>query len=95
MEPLLVIAAIGELVGGLPAAWIAGERGRSSVSGFLAGGLFGPIAVVAIGLAPAGTTGVFVECPECREGIRVEATCCPHCRADIPDEIEEPERREP
>jgi len=95
MELLLVAVAIWALIGGLPAAWIAGERGRSSVNGFLAGVFFGPIAVVAIGLAPVGTTGVYTECPECREGIRVEATCCPHCRADIPDDVEEPERRKP
>lgn len=88
MEPTLVVlvaVAVWALIGGLPAAWIAGERGRSATNGFLAGVFFGPIAVV--------TTGVYMECPECREGIRAEATCCPHCRADIPNEVEEPQRR--
>jgi hypothetical protein len=64
MEQLLVIVAIWALMGGAAAAWIAGERGRSATNGLLARVFFGPVAVVAIGLAPVGTTGVFLECPE-------------------------------
>jgi hypothetical protein len=84
--PLIVVLALWVLVGGGPAAWLAAERGRSVGNGLVAGMFFGPLAVVAIGLAPLGATGRFGQCPECLEGVRKFATRCPHCGADLIEE---------
>ena len=83
----VLLIAVWVLFLGGPAAWLAAERGRSAGNGLIAGMFFGPLAVIAIGLAPLGTTGRFRECPECLEGVRKLATKCPQCGADLIEEI--------
>ncbi len=68
------------LAEGLPALWLAGEKGRDPYIWAVIGVLFGPIAVAMVGFAPRRAGGIFGECPACREAIRAEARICPFCR---------------
>jgi hypothetical protein len=65
------------------AGWLADERGRGMGSWAIAGLLAGPVALLAVGLAPIGTTGSFKACVECQMGIPASATRCPYCRTDL------------
>ena len=90
MDPwllLILVLCVWVLFLGGPAAWLAVERGRSAWNGLIAGMFFGPLAVIAIGLAPLGATGRFRECPECLEGVRTLATKCPQCGTDLMEEV--------
>ena len=85
--PLIVVLCLWVLFLGEPSAWLAVERGRSAWNGLIAGMFFGPLAVIAIGLAPLGATGRFHQCPECLEGVRKLATKCSQCGADLIEEV--------
>ena len=90
MDPLITlifVLCLWVLFLGGPAAWLAVERGRSAWNGLLAGMFFGPLAVIAIGLAPLGATGRYRECPECLEGVRYSATKCSQCGSDLIEEV--------
>ena len=78
--PLLIVA-IGWLVCGLLAGWLAEQRGRSGGAWFLVGLLLGPLAILAVGLAPVETAVTPQEFVQVRatgwdpDGARI----CPHC----------------
>jgi MFS family permease len=75
---VLVAVAVG---------WLADQKGRSPVIWFLVGLLWGPFAVLLVGLAPRGASGQYHRCSECREPIRREAQVCPFCRTAIPTDL--------
>jgi hypothetical protein len=68
------------VVFGLPAAWLAGEKGRNPLAWLLAAVLIGPIAVLTVGLSPRSAGGAFGSCPRCREAVFADADVCPFCR---------------
>ena len=70
------------LIGGLPAAWLAAERGRSYFTWLLVGTLWGPLAILLVGLAPIRASGPFGPCTRCLEAVRIGAIRCPHCGWD-------------
>jgi hypothetical protein len=63
------------LIGGLPAAWLAAERGRGYVTWLLVGVFWGPLAVFVVGLAPIRPSGAFVPLRALRGTRPLE--CCP------------------
>lgn len=70
----------GLLSGGIPAMWLAGQKGRSEFAWLITGIFWGPLAVLPVGLAPRGASGQFGRCSECQEVIHLGARRCPHCR---------------
>lgn len=82
MTGLGFIVVLWILQGAL-AGWLANERGRDFFPWLITGVIFGPLAVIAVGLAPVGTTGVFKACVECQMGVPADATRCPYCRTDL------------
>jgi hypothetical protein len=67
------------LTGGLPAAWLATQRGRSALDWAFIGILLGPLAVLLVGLAPIQPAGRYGSCTRCSEVIRLTATRCRYC----------------
>lgn len=65
------------------AAWLAAERGRRFWEWFAMGLLTGPLAILAVGLAPVVPSGRFTACDECQLAIPRRATKCPHCGTDL------------
>jgi hypothetical protein len=63
--------------------WLADERGRGAGPWTVTGLIFGPLALLAVGLAPLGTAGLLKACVECQMGVPALATRCPHCRTDL------------
>ena len=63
--------------------WLADERGREFVPWAVTGLIFGPLALLAVGLAPLGTTGLLKACVECQMGVPADATRCPYCRTNL------------
>lgn len=53
MTGLVIGLVVWACFGALPAAWLAGEKGRSALPWFLIGLLLGPIAIITVGFAPA------------------------------------------
>jgi hypothetical protein len=68
--------------------WLAGEKGYDRVEWTIAGFVFGPLALWAIGMAPRGFLAPFTACPECSEAIYAAATKCPFCQTDLIAESE-------
>ena len=81
MTDQLLVIAIGLIVCGLLAAWLAEQKGHSAGAWFLAGLLVGPLAVIAVGLSPQ----VAPVTPQAVKETRAEgwdpdgARICPHC----------------
>ncbi len=68
---------------GLPASWLAVEKGRSEWSWFLLALVLGPLAILLLGLAPRGPQGRYQACPECSEAVFLSAVRCPFCGYDL------------
>ena len=68
---------------GLPAAWLARERGRDPANWLVAGLLLGPVALILVGLAPLGRSGRYAFCPACIETVWRLAPRCPYCGHEI------------
>ncbi len=72
-----VVGYVGAFL--LIARLIAQPKGRSAAWGLL--GVFG---LIILALLPARTgTGVWEECPECREPIKVGAVVCASCQSEL------------
>lgn len=56
MTWLVVVTAMACAFGGF-GAWVAGEKRRSPVEGFVISFLFGPLGVLVVALLPAGGSG--------------------------------------
>jgi hypothetical protein len=69
---------------GMPAYWLAYERGRPAGTWFIVGLFLGPIALLMLGFAPARGAGRFDECPFCLEAVRLGAVRCSHCGSAMP-----------
>jgi hypothetical protein len=82
---LLIWLGVMIVVGGVPAAWLASERGREPFIWLFVGVLLGPFAAVVVGLAPVAAGGKYGRCRRCAEPVRREATRCPHCAWDGAD----------
>jgi hypothetical protein len=67
---------------GVPCAWLAEQKGRSSLDGLVVGSVFGIVGILVIGLAPEKPSSEWV-CPRCAEAIRPQASMCPHCRIEL------------
>jgi hypothetical protein len=80
---LIVLFVLWALAGAIPAAWMAGQKGRSQVSWFLMGVFYGPFAVIMCGLTPVKTRGTGYVCPACVEPVHPTASRCPHCREGL------------
>ena len=63
--------------------WLADERGREFVPWAVTGLIFGPLALLAVGFAPLGTSGLLKACVEFQMGVPADATRCPYCRTDL------------
>jgi hypothetical protein len=73
--------------------WLASTKGRSAVSWAILGAIFGFIALIAVGFAPAPAASSSMDpferasartCPFCAEPIRRTATVCRFCRRSVP-----------
>lgn len=67
-------------------AAIASSKERSGFGWFILGFLFGPFALIAVGLMPSlkkefatATPDTHVKCPDCRELVFKDARKCKHC----------------
>jgi len=60
---------------------IAKSKHRSGAGWFIAGLLFGPLALLVALLPSAEQTQA---CPFCHEPVKLQASVCPHCRRDLP-----------
>lgn len=80
---LVVIAVLYWFTQATLTGWLATERGRSDGEWVLLGLLFGPIALIAVGLAPPKPGGRFKSCVECQLAVPALATRCPYCRTDL------------
>ncbi len=67
------------LVFGLPASWLAGEKGRPEWTWLLLALFLGPLAILLLGLAPRAPHGRYQACPECAEAVFLSAVRCPFC----------------
>ena len=76
------------------AAWLARERDRSALLWYILGLLFGPLAVLAVGLSGRATGDRYMPCLACREPIAAAARVCPHCRSDLAQLAEQQMRAE-
>lgn len=83
MEFWLIALAVGWIPNAAACRWLAGLKGHDVSQWTVAGLAFGPIALVAIGLAPRGFGEPFQACIECSEPIYLSATKCPHCQTDF------------
>ena len=73
------------IVCGIGSAAIASSKGRSTFGWLVLGLLFGPIAVLIVGLMakPAPDVETLRKCPFCAELILKEAKVCKHCGRDV------------
>jgi hypothetical protein len=69
------------LIFGVLASVIAHGKGRNSLGWFLAGTFVGPFALVVAFLPRVPRSGMFTQCPECREVIQQDAAACRYCRS--------------
>jgi len=88
VEPIFVILLADVLIIAPLTAWLANERGRSPSIWFVVAAIAGPVALVALGLAPARwdveeARQRVRRCPECDTRVSVAATRCPACRAKL------------
>lgn len=76
------------LLCGIVAAVIYSNKGRSGISAFLVGILFGPIGVILALVTPADTAsqerkavqgGAMKKCPNCAELVKADANVCRFC----------------
>lgn len=89
VQPIFVILLADVLIIAPLTAWIANERGRSPSIWFVLAAVAGPVALVALALAPARweveeARRRVRRCPECDTRVSLEATRCPACRAKLP-----------
>lgn len=66
------------------------EQGRAKArpEGYAYGIMLGWVGVLVLALLPAKGPGRGQrECPYCKEGMRVDATVCPHCRHTSGNEV--------
>jgi len=88
MSELFLAAVLAwSIPSALAARWLADEKGHEPNYWTVVGLLFGPLAVLTVGLAPRGLVG-FKPCVECYEAIHPLATKCPHCGSDLIGEDE-------
>lgn len=91
MDILWWILIVDTVVFGGLTAWLATTKSRSGFVWFVLGSLLGPLALLAVGLAPAslqgelpprssGVADLTKQCPDCGEDVRVEARICRFCR---------------
>ena len=79
---LLLVVLFVWLSHGLFAGWLAQEKGRRFGAWFTLALVFGPLAILTVGLSPRGYVG-FKPCLECQEPINLAATKCPFCTTDL------------
>jgi hypothetical protein len=70
----------GLVLWGLPAMWLADQKGRDPLAWVLLALFLGPIALLTVGMAPRGARGRYGRCPACRESIDLDAEVCAFCR---------------
>jgi len=93
-EWLLILFA-GLLLGGaIPAAWLAGERGRPPLDWALVGFFLGPVALLMVGLAPIAPAGAWLQCSICLGTVKAGARRCQHCGSSF-TQATAPESSEP
>lgn len=80
---ILIFIVVWAIIFGIPSAWLASQRGRSAFDWLFVGAVFGPAAVLMVGLAPVLPEGRYKPCVECMEPVRLAATTCPHCGEDL------------
>lgn len=92
--PAAVIAAILLLdlvLCGPLASWVADQKGRSPSVWFLAGAVAGPLALLAVGLAPTHWDAEYGRslarpCPICGTLVSLLASRCPACGSGLPQQ---------
>jgi hypothetical protein len=81
---LLLWIGVTLCVFGVPAAWLANEKGRNPAVWAIVGILIGPMAVLAVGFSPRVAEGEFGACPSCLEVVYRDAEMCPFCKTQYP-----------
>ena len=71
-------------------SWVvANSRGRMAGAWFILGLIFGPLALITVGLMPSvsrvdePSARTHVKCPDCRELVLIDARVCKHCRCKL------------
>jgi hypothetical protein len=88
---MLWLALLAWIVSPAAAYFIARQKGLSPLSWAAGAVLFGPFALLAIELAPAGerpsgsSASGLEECPYCGESTQPEAMVCRHCGRSLPE----------
>lgn len=80
---LLLWIGFALAVFGLPAAFLAGQRGRSPVTWAAIAVFIGPFAIITAGLSTRAPDGRFYACPHCDEAISLYAARCPFCSSEL------------
>lgn len=97
MNPAAAVALYAltaALVWGLPAAIVAGDRGRSAVVYFVFGILLGPLALIHALVQPRTFTAELarqeaagrLRCWQCCEFVYQDAQVCAYCAADLTEQ---------
>lgn len=82
MEPLIWLLAIDLIVFGPLCAWLAQQKGRAGIEGFIVGAVFGVLGILVMGMAPAPVAAQQT-CPKCAEKVLASASVCRYCGAPL------------
>ena len=90
MHPILLLFLVDLIVIAPLTGWLANQKGRSPSGWFVAAIIGGPLAMIAVGLAPSRWAveedrRLDGRCPRCDNRVSAAARNCPACDADLPE----------
>ena len=89
MHPILLLFLVDLIVVAPLTGWLANQKGRSPSGWFVAAIIGGPLAMLAVGLAPSRWAveedrRLDERCPRCDNRVSASARNCPACDTDLP-----------
>lgn len=89
MHPILLLFLVDLILVAPLTGWLANQKGRSPSGWFVAAIIGGPLAMIAVGLAPSRWAveedrRLDGRCPRCDNRVSAAARNCPACDTDLP-----------
>lgn len=89
MHPILLLFMVDLIVVAPLTGWLANQKGRSPSGWFIAAVIAGPLAMLAVGLAPSRWAveedrRLDTRCPRCDRRVSATARHCPACDTELP-----------